>query len=169
MERCNMRAARARDWSREELPAKRTTIALDRLFSEEEMELIQRGVVPEQMEDKWFIYWEEGTLYLHRSWTGFCIYVVRFVLENRGWRMVRADVNRDPAEYNETSDKTDAVLVSALVDVLLLRREPALPQAGESDVQAAVLNWSMIGRAMFGEHPRGLEDEERGGEDKPRR
>ena len=169
-----MRIARARDWQREELPEKRTTIGLDRLFSEEEMEMIQRGVVPEQMEDKWFIYWEEGTLYFHRSWTGFCIYVVRFAPENRSWRMVGADVSRDPEEYKETSDEKDALLVSALVDVLLLRRDPALPKEGESDEQAAVLDWSMIGRALMGEHPRwmkegeGRDREEEEGEERER-
>ncbi len=167
-----MRIARARDWQREDLPAKRTTIALDRSFSEEEMDLIQRGVVPEQMEDKWFIYWDEGTLYFHRSWTGCCTYVVRFTAENGGWRMVEADVSRDPEEYAETDDEIDAMLISALVDVLLLRRAPALPKEGKSAEQAAILNWSMIGRAMFGQHPGDGETDQRNvreDEDEPRR
>lgn len=30
------------------------------------------------MEDKWFWYMEGDTLYIHRSWTGFCIYIVEF-------------------------------------------------------------------------------------------
>ena len=29
-------------------------------------------------EDKWFIYWENDTLFFHRSWTGVCVYIVRF-------------------------------------------------------------------------------------------
>jgi len=33
------------------------------------------GLVPEEIEDKWFIYWEDDTLFFHRSWTGNCIYV----------------------------------------------------------------------------------------------
>ena len=37
------------------------------------------------MEDKWFIYWKEGMLFFQRSWTGFCIYVVRFAADGDAW------------------------------------------------------------------------------------
>jgi hypothetical protein len=30
---------------------------------------LKEGLVPQQMEDKWFIYYEEPYLFLHRSWT----------------------------------------------------------------------------------------------------
>ena len=49
-------------------------MTLDRVFSPQDMDRIRRGVVPEAMEDKWFIYWKEGMLFFQRSWTGFCIY-----------------------------------------------------------------------------------------------
>ena len=43
------------------------------------MDLIKKGVIPKAMEDKWFIYYDtsENKLYLHRSWTGFLMYVVQ--------------------------------------------------------------------------------------------
>ena len=47
-------------------------MTLDRVFSQEDMDRIRRGVVPETMDDKWFIYWTEDALYFHRSWTGCC-------------------------------------------------------------------------------------------------
>ena len=28
------------------------------------------------MEDKWFSYMDGNTLYAHRSWTGYCIYII---------------------------------------------------------------------------------------------
>ena len=82
-------------WKTEDLPARRTSVPLDRAFSREEMERIRHGVVPEEMEDKWFIYWRDDALFFHRSWTGYCVYVVRFVPDGEIWRMTRADVNRD--------------------------------------------------------------------------
>jgi len=32
---------------------------MDRMFSLQEMKSIRSGLVPEQIEDKWFIYWKE--------------------------------------------------------------------------------------------------------------
>ena len=60
-------------------------MTLDRVFSPQDMDRIRRGVVPEAMEDKWFIYWKEGMLFFQRSWTGFCIYVVHFAADGDAW------------------------------------------------------------------------------------
>ncbi len=147
-----MRAARPEDWETEPLPERRTAIVLDRTYTGEEMEKIRKGLVPEVMEDKWFIYWKDGKLFFHRSWTGFCIYVVRFAEQDGLWRMVQAEVNRDPGQYRETSDERDAEMIPFLVDALLLRRPVGSP--GEKPAAGAVLSmWSSIGRAMLGQHP----------------
>ena len=49
-----------------------------RQFSREQFASIKRGLVPETMEDKWFIYFDEH-LFLHRSWSGEAVYRVSFV------------------------------------------------------------------------------------------
>ena len=121
--RRRMKTAKSTDWKTEVMPSKRSTIRLDRAFSSEEMERIRRGLVPQQMEDKWFIYWKDDALFFHRSWTGFCIYVVRFASAVGGCTMIEADVNRDPEQYDETSDKIDAEMIAYLIDVLLLHQE----------------------------------------------
>ena len=110
------------DWKTEPLPAKHTTIALDRLFPSGDMDRIRAGFIPEWMEEKWFIYWRDDALYFHRSWTGFCIYVVRFVREGEAWRMVRADVNRDYEQYQMEDDEEDVALIHNLIDGHLLER-----------------------------------------------
>ena len=107
----------------------------------------------EQMEDKWFIYWKDDTLFFHRSWTGFCIYVIRFAVEGDSCRMIEADVNRDPKQYKETIDKRDVKMISYLVDVLLLHREAVFPSNEPSSEKRALINWSQVGRAMLGQHP----------------
>jgi hypothetical protein len=148
-----MKTAKSTDWKTEALPEKRTTIPLSRIFSAGEMDRIRQGLVPEEMEDKWFIYGAEDTLYFHRSWTGYCIYVVRFADEGRAWRMVEADVNRDPSQYNETDDESDLEMISYLIDVLLLRQDAVFPSHDASPENSALMNWSQVGRAMLGEHP----------------
>lgn len=148
-----MKTAKPADWKREALPSKRTTIRLDRTFLPQEMKCIRGGLVPEQMEDKWFIYWKDDTLFFHRSWTGFCIYVVHFAAAGDSYRMLEADVNRDPEQYSEASDERDVELISYLVDVLLLHQEPVFPSDESSSEKQALTNWSQVGRAMLGQHP----------------
>ena len=109
---------------------------------------MQSGLVPGQMEDKWFIYRQDNALYFHRSWTGFCVYVVRFESDGNSYRMFEADLNRDPDQYGETRDDHDAALISYLIDVLLLDREADFPTDAADPGEAALEEWSEVGRAM---------------------
>jgi len=69
------------------------------------------------MEDKWFTFYEEPWLHLHRSWSGFCIYQVQFELIATGsYRVAQVIVNRDPEQYKGTDDKADALLLAVLLD-----------------------------------------------------
>jgi hypothetical protein len=47
-------------------------------FSAREFERIKCGLIPKDMEDKWFIYYEAPHLFLHRSWTGQGVYRLTF-------------------------------------------------------------------------------------------
>lgn len=50
------------------------SVEIDLQFSEKDFSKITRGYLPQAMEDKWFIYYEDGWLYFHRSWTGVGIF-----------------------------------------------------------------------------------------------
>lgn len=126
---------------------------MDRRFTPEEMARIRQGLVPNAMEDKWFIYWQDNALTFHRSWTGACIYVVHFTCDDEGCRMVAVDVNRDPSQYTETNDDWDAEMVNVLIDSLLLHRTPPFPDDEAPSEAHPMRLWSWIGRAMFGQHP----------------
>jgi hypothetical protein len=117
------------------------------------MRQIRAGVVPQQMEDKWFIFWERNALYFHRSWTGHCWYVVRFIKDGDECAMIEAEVNRDPEQYKETSDERDAEMISYMIDMLLLRQYAVLPSDDPSLERQALMGWSLVGRAMLGQHP----------------
>jgi 8-oxo-dGTP diphosphatase len=145
-----MKTAKPTDWKTQTLPSMRTNIHLDRTFSPQEMKRIRIGLLPEQMEDKWFIYWKNDALFFHRSWTGFCIYIVRFVADGDTYRMIEADVNRDPEQYKETNDERDAKMISYLVDVLMLHKKAVFPSEEPSSKNQALMNWSHVGRAMLG-------------------
>jgi hypothetical protein len=105
------------------MPAKHTTVVLDRTFSKDEAALLKLGFLPQEMQDKWFIYFENNVLHFHRSWTGYCIYQVSFTQEGDGLHMTQALVNREPEQYEETRVERDQELISQVIDVFLLHRD----------------------------------------------
>ena len=100
------------DWKTEPMPGECKTFVLKRAFSDEEMNALRLGHVPQVMEDKWFWYMEEQTLYAHRSWTGYCIYRIEF--KENGEHVVT--VNRDKEQYGCTNVSEDMESLNRLLD-----------------------------------------------------
>ena len=100
------------DWKTEPMPKQHATFMLNRVFSEEEMEALRHGNVPQAMEDKWFWYMEGSTLWAHRSWTGHCIYRIDF--REDGHHIVTA--NRDPEQYRTFGVEQDIESLNKLLD-----------------------------------------------------
>jgi hypothetical protein len=110
-------AATRDDWSAEPLPVARAAIGLDRTYTVPEFERIREGNVPLDMDDKWFVFYEHPCLHLHRSWTGFGIFMVRFEgVADGGARVAEVLVSRDPEQYTSTDGPADALLLAALLD-----------------------------------------------------
>jgi hypothetical protein len=109
-------AASRDDWKTTALPAARKAIPFDRHYSATEFERIKEGLVPGSMDDKWFVFYEEPWLYFHRSWTGYCVYQVRFESAGEDARVAEVLVSREPEQYRETDDSRDAQLLTVLLD-----------------------------------------------------
>src|SRR5215510_462114 len=122
MERSSETATRQSFNGAHPLPEQRTTLPLERTFTDEEYELIRKGVIPKSMDDRWFIFLEDDVLYLHRSWTGFCVYQVSFKKDGAQYRVVEALINRDPSQGSATDDGYDVDLLNYLIDEFLLRK-----------------------------------------------
>ena len=71
--------ATAESWETEPMPKERLCVDVDFHMSAEQFALLRRGHIPHVMEDKWFIYFDEGEseIRLYRSWTGYCIDVYK--------------------------------------------------------------------------------------------
>jgi len=147
------RPAEPTDWKTKSLPRLHSRVDLDRTFTQDELVRIRHGLVPEAMEDKWFVYWQDNQLFFHRSWTGFCTFIVDFTTTGDGATMTGARVNRDPGQYLSTDDEYDSRMISFLIDVLLLRRPASFPATQESTEDQALEQWSVVGRAGLGEYP----------------
>ena len=147
-----MKVAKRDDWKIESMPDARTAIAYTRVFDSAEHARVIRGIVPEEMEDKWFVFYEAPWLWFHRSWTGFAIYAVKLRVMEVGSTVDETWVNRSPEQYRETDDAYDAELLSFLVERLLLGRDVRFPvrPSVEPD-KAPLLVHHIVGHARSNE------------------
>ena len=76
---------------------------LPTLFSDAAGAAMRARTIPAEMEDKWFIYFADGWLNLHRSWTGAHIFALRLDGSLAGVRVVDGWVSRDDTQYRWTS------------------------------------------------------------------
>lgn len=112
MEEKVVKTARKGDWKTLPMPERHETFLFKRTFTDDEMDALRRGNVPQAMEDKWFWYMEGDTLWAHRSWTGYCIYRVDFGEDGEN----TVTVNRDGEQYGCVSADEDAVTLGRLLD-----------------------------------------------------
>lgn len=143
------RTAKHGDWDTKPLPEKRADIPLDYEYTPEERKRIVRGFIPEQMEDKWFVVYEDHKLFFYRSWTGFCIYIAHFKDDGTVFRATRVEANRLASQYGEKDDERDRKLVSYLIDVLLLHKPAEFPGRFLSQEKNALEAWGLAGRAIL--------------------
>lgn len=110
------------------MPETHEYFKLERKISREELNNLRYGHIPHEMEDKWFSYMDGNTLYAHRSWTGYCIYIIE-INEETGIHDVT--VNRDMEQYRCNSINEDIKTVNDLLDWWSEpRRERGLVESG---------------------------------------
>jgi|GEM_PF-1126350 len=129
------------------LPAQVSTFVLDVTAPPLDSLLIARGFVPQQMEDKWFIYMEAGHLLFRRSWTGLLIYMVEAQWRGERLYLGQVRVNRDAEQYGETDDRYDAALLRWLIDVVLRGVPGDFPTKHDDAVADTLTAWSIAGAA----------------------
>ncbi len=122
-------AASASSWKHKPPPSQRAALDYPRRFSAAEHARLLRGLVPRQLDDKWFVFVEAGWMLLHRAYTGACIYGVRLEPDPATGGSIAAEawVSRAREEYTRTDDAYDARLLAYLVDGLLLGLDAAFP------------------------------------------
>ena len=141
--------ARKSDWKTDELPRDFATLDWSESFSEGEFAQLCVGLIPEQMEDKWFIYFEEPNLYFHRSWSGSCIYIVKIEQRHNGYAISEVRANRDPEQYTGSAE-TDVAILQFLIRNLLLGEDVPFPLPPDSTSSPSGLYQHHVGGI---EHP----------------
>jgi hypothetical protein len=117
-------------WKTLPLPDEISILHFDKEFTDEEYVKIANGLIPREMEDKWFIYLEDNTLHMHRSWTGHCIYQIAFEKENDKYIIKEVKVNRNKEQYKQDNEY-DIKLLDFLISDLLLGKNTPFPKPKE--------------------------------------
>ncbi|GIJ46219.1 hypothetical protein Val02_31050 [Virgisporangium aliadipatigenens] len=105
----------------------------ERVFSDDEWRRIRRGYASRDMDERWDVFVEEQTVFVHRSWTGFEIFAATMVpAQPHGWRIGTAVVESELERHRRTSHEYDRVVLE-LVLVMIVLGQPAPALLNELD------------------------------------
>ena len=91
-------------------------------FSKTEIDSIKCGFIPKQMEQKWFIFYENDWIYLHRAWTGYCIYKLKIKqVEKNEFSFYQLWIDCDKAISQDPNDEANILFVNSLLNSLSKR------------------------------------------------
>lgn len=131
---------------------KRIEIALT--FTDKQFSKLSKGLIPREMEDKWFIFYENDALYFHRSWTGFGIYQAPLIKERDGYSIKEFWAERNQEKYKNEDDNTDIETISFLIargllgiDVREIYANQHIPS--RTDSMTGLKGWSNLGSLLF--------------------
>lgn len=99
-------------WKRVPMSNKIEDLKLDIKLTKEELETLKKGYLPKDTSDRWFMYYENGKCYFHRSWTGFCIFIVDI---SEFGNITHAVVTRDTEIYKSFSIEEDIKTITDLI------------------------------------------------------
>lgn len=110
-----MKAATKEDWQDlKALSADAVTVPLGLSFDDSQMENLRHGFIPPAMEYKWFSYFEDGVLHMHRSWSGYKVAEVVFEKGSDGWIAPAMRLAMDPEYFSPPQDEARDLILDEL-------------------------------------------------------
>jgi hypothetical protein len=116
-------------------PERLLEIPIDFACDEAAYQELRNGLLPEDMEDKWFVYWDDPWICFHRSWTGLFVYKIRFEKNGHERRAVEAFVNADPSEFQASDPAHEAKLLRWIIEAVVLERDVPYPLPPDGDAR----------------------------------
>ena len=103
----------------------RAEIAYRRILTASEAAALRAGLWPRDMDDRWVVYLAEGSLAIHRSWTGNCIYSLPASPASADALVLGPlFVSDDPATYRRQEAPKEIEMVDYLIDQTVERSQP---------------------------------------------
>jgi ADP-ribosylglycohydrolase len=98
------------------------------------------------MEDKWFIFFENNCLFMHRSWTGFGIYKACITKNDKGYSFKELWVERNQEKYKNEDDQSDIKIFLDLIAGSLLGIGAEIILNDETEV---IKGWTTYGQFFY--------------------
>ena len=121
------KAAQRENWQTRALPEECAKLNFQASYNRQEYERICLGIIPQDMDNKWFVFVERDVAFFHRSWTGICIYKLSFELRQDRYVVTEALVNRKTEQYQETDNRYDTALLQFLIERFLIEKDCPFP------------------------------------------
>jgi hypothetical protein len=105
------------DWKTKSIPVEKADLGYQRVLRAADAKKVMSGYKPEDMDDRWFIYCEDGWVYFVRSWTGYHIFGFKLAVSPDGSANVIASwANRNIDEYQFKSNEDDIQTINDLIN-----------------------------------------------------
>jgi hypothetical protein len=102
-------------WKTLPAPHKRERLDVREIFSDAAADRMRDGHLPVDMDDRWFIFFEDGWLNFHRSWTGAHIFALKLDGCPAGIRVLEGWASREPEQYRSQDIEHDRKVVVRLI------------------------------------------------------
>lgn len=155
------RAARSNSWKRQPF-GEGVPIDYRTTLNSKQFEYVRLGIIPQQMEDKWFVYYQEPYLYFHRSWTGSPIYRLRFEGRDGLFEVAEALLDTEWAKQPGIDIAYETQLLDFLLYSLVLREPKEFPMPDARSTQPKGLYQHIISGTGFPESIPKPDEEETG-------
>ena len=115
---CKEKVATSSDWKTEPMPESAEEISIIKLaipISYKEMAVLQKGHIPQEQEDHWFMYCDGEYIRYYRSWSGKCAFVAHYHKEEGCYIIDELTINRALAEFGVNGTEAGAWLFRYLI------------------------------------------------------
>lgn len=98
-------------WKTESMPDEDVSrLQMGITVTDDDMEIIHRGHIPEAQEDHWFMYCDDEYIRYYRSWTGMCAFEAHYTRVDDHWLIDSLTINHALAEFGVNGDQSGAFL-----------------------------------------------------------
>lgn len=113
-----MQKAERSSWKTEPSPVRRKKLSIDEQFSSEQYKRMKQGLIPSDMDDRWFVFFEDGWLNFYRSWTGHHICALQLGETPSGARVLDGWISREKDEYGSEDIEHDREMILRIIQSL---------------------------------------------------
>ena len=101
--------------SRRDMPSRYEDFYLGLEITSAEKEILEYGHIPMEMEDHWYMYYEDDVIHYHRSWTGYCMFEAKVEPCEDHYIVSECRVNRYPGHNRGTDVEYDKYWLAQLI------------------------------------------------------